>query len=137
MKAARRPVVFILFYVALSLASCSAFSSARLSNIRMAKDETGAALTSSYTPLQTFCVIADARGIKPGSIVQAKWIATSAAGVAADTKINTSDYIYKSGVTHIYFKLSTWDDSSWPSGSYKVLLLLDGVQVGEQAFAVK
>ncbi len=137
MKAARLSVVFVLFCVALLLASCTFVSATRLSNVRMATDETGETPTSSYTPLQTFCVIADANGIKPGSVVEAKWIAANAHGVAADTKINTSDYTYKSGVAHVYFKLSTWDDSSWPVGSYKVVLLLDGVPVAEQAFSVK
>ncbi len=137
MKAARLTVICVLFCLALALASCSLFSATRLSNIRTATDETGKTPISSYTPLQTFCVIADVNGIQPGSVVEAKWMATSAQGVAADTKINTSDYVYKSGVEHIYFKLSTWDDSSWPVGSYKVILLLDGVQVGERAFTVK
>ncbi len=137
MKATRLSSFFLLFCVALFTASCSVFSSQRLSNIRMARDETGKTPANSYTPLQTFCVISDVSGVKPGSLIQARWFVTSAQGVAPDTRINTSDYIYKAGVGHVYFKLSTWDDSSWPVGSYKVVLLLDGVQVGEQAFAVQ
>ncbi len=137
MQAARLTAFFLLFCVALFTASCGPFSSHQLSNIRMARDETGRTLTRFYTPLQTFCVISDVSGVKPGSLIQARWFVTSAQGVAPDTRINTSDYIYKAAVGRVYFKLSTWDDSNWPVGSYKVILLLDGVQVGEQAFAVQ
>ncbi len=137
MKASRLAVFSVLVGVFTTLAACSLFSSERLSNVRMTTDETGKTPTVSYTPLQTFCVVADVGGVKTGSLIQAKWFATEARGVAPNTKINTSDYVYQPGVAHVYFKLGTWDDSSWPSGSYKVVLLLDGIQVGEQAFSVK
>ena len=119
------------------LSSCGLFSRGPLSNIRMTSDDTGKTTVSSYGPLGTFCVFTDAQGIKAGSIIRAVWVVVDAQGVAPNTRINTSDYKYQPGVKHVFFKLSTWDDSNWPVGSYKVSLFLDGAAVGEQTFAVK
>ncbi len=137
MKATKFAAHFILVCAALLVASCSPFSRNQLSNLRMTTDQTGKTTATVYTPLQEFCVFADVRGIKTGSVIQARWIATKAQGVAPDTKINTSDYIYQPGVAHVYFKLATWDDSSWPVGSYRVDLFVDGKPAGQQTFSVQ
>lgn len=137
MRTASFRILVIVCLAGIALTSCSLFPRGPLSNIRLTSDDTGRTTVNSYHPLQTFCVFADAQGIKAGSIIRAVWVVVDAQGVARNTRINTSDYAYKAGVQHVYFKLSTWDDSDWPAGSYKVSLFLDGAAVGEQTFAVK
>jgi hypothetical protein len=137
MRTASFRILIILCLAGIALASCSLLPRGQLSNIRMTTDDTGSTAVESYNPLQTFCVFADAQGIKAGSVIRAIWVAVDAQGVAPNTKINTSDYTYLPGVKHVFFKLSTWDDSNWPVGSYQVKLFLDGAPVGEQSFAVK
>ncbi len=137
MKIAVAKLLLILCFTVAFGTSCSLSLERSVSNIRMTADETGKTTVTSYNPLQAFCVFADVQGIKAGSIVRAIWFAVNARGVAANTKINTSDYAYKSGVRHVFFKLATWDDSSWPPGSYTVKLYVNGTPVGEQSFAVR
>ncbi len=133
-----RPAIYLLFSLCTFLwTSCSPLAKPSLSDIRMSADQTGKVTVVSYTPLQAFCVYADVQGVKIGSVIRAQWLAVNVAGVATDTRINTSDYIYRQGDQHIYFKLATWDDSSWPAGSYSVQLFIDGVKAGEQAFTVQ
>ena len=130
-------ISILLCVTVLALTSCSLLSRAPLSNLRMTTDDSGKTTVNSYHPLETFCVFADAQGMKAGSIIRAVWVAVDAQGVAPNTRINTSDYTYKPGIQHVFFKLSTWDDSNWPVGSYKVSLFLDGAPAGEQTFTVK
>jgi len=107
-----------------------------VSNIRMATDDTGKTTTTLYASSVPFFVFADLSGLKPGSIVEAKWYVIAATGVEANSIINTSDYTYELGIGFIYFKLTTNDGSDWPSGSYRVELYLDGIKTGEQTFTV-
>jgi hypothetical protein len=107
-----------------------------VSNIRMATDDTGKTTTTSYASSDPFFVFADLSGLKPGSIVEAKWYVITATGVEANSVINTSDYTFQSGIGFIYFKLITNDGSDWPGGSYRVELYLDGVKAGEKTFTV-
>ncbi len=118
--------------------ACSTFQSTpTVSNIRMATDDTGKTSTSMYAPSDQFYVFADLGGIKVGSVIEAKWYAVNAQGVAANSELNTSDYTYETGVNFVYFQLSTTDGGNWPTGTYRVELFLDGTKVGEQAFTVQ
>ncbi len=137
MRIARPGVLLVLWIAAISVTACSLFPQSPLTNIRMTADETGKQVVTSYGPLQAFCVFADVQGLKAGSVIRAIWSTVDAKGVAPNTKINTSDYSYKSGVKHVFFKLATWDDSNWPAGTYSVKLYVDGVVVGEQGFSVR
>jgi hypothetical protein len=108
-----------------------------ISNIRMTTDDTGKTPTSSYAPTDKFYVFADLSSIKVGSVIEARWYAVNAQGVTANSEINTSDYTYESGIGFVYFQLSNTDTGSWPAGSYRVEIYLDGTKVGEQGFTVQ
>jgi hypothetical protein len=118
--------------------ACNALSrKPTVSNIRMTTDESGKTAASSYAPGDKFFVFADLGGLSVGSDVQAKWYAVDAHGVALNSLINTSDYKYESGITYVYFQLSTSDGGDWPTGTYRVQMYLDGIMVGEREFAVQ
>ncbi len=135
-----RKLSFILASIVLlaSILACSALATKpTISNIRMTTDKSGNTTTSSYAPSAAFYVFADLSGLSKGSVVQAKWYAVNAQGLDPNTELNTSDYTYESGISYVYFQLTTSDGSDWPAGSYKVELYLDGAKVGEQAFTVQ
>lgn len=130
----------LLAGIALIIATlaCNALSpKPSVSNLRMATDQTGSTVTTSYAPGDAFYVFADLSGIKTGSVVEAKWYAVNATGVNTNSEINTSDYTYEPGISYVYFKLTTNDGSDWPSGSYKVEIYLDGTKTGEVGFNVQ
>ncbi len=130
-------LIGVIAVIAATLA-CSALSTTpTVSNIRMATDDTGKTSTSTYSPGAPFYVFADLSGIKTGSVIEAKWYAVDAAGVDANSEINTSDYTYEQGIGYVYFQLTTNDGSDWPTGSYRVEIYLDGTKVGEQGFTVQ
>ncbi len=121
-----------------SILACSTLTTTpTISNIRMTTDKSGNTTTSSYAPSAAFYVFADLNGLAKGSVVQAKWYAVNAQGLDPNTVLNTSDYTYESGISYVYFQLTTSDGSDWPTGSYKVELYLDGAKVGEQGFTVQ
>lgn len=131
-------IVFAVVAILAATLACGSLSTTpTVSNIRMTTDNTGKTPTSSYGPSDKFYVFADLSGIKVGSIVEAKWYAVNAAGVQANSEINTSDYTYQSGVGFVYFQLSNSDTGIWPTGSYRVEIYLDGTKVGEQGFTVQ
>ena len=125
--------------ILLAMLACSGGSSSAptVSNIRMTTDDSGKTPTSTYAPSAEFFVFADLSGLSAGQVVEAKWYAVDAQGVDKNSEINTSDYTYASGISYVYFKLSTSDGGDWPTGSYRVELYLDGTKVGEQGFAVQ
>jgi len=138
LKNSRNPAIVLVLVIIFVILSCNALSGQpTVSNIRMATDETGKTTTTSYTPGDSFFVFADLSGLKPGSVVEAKWYAVDAVGVDANSEINTSDYTYQPGISFVYFKLTTNDGSDWPAGSYKVEIYLDGTLVGEKTFTVQ
>lgn len=138
MRFRKLPVLLATIAMVSAILACSSFESTpTVSNVRMATDDTGKTPTSTYAPSAQFYVFADLSSIKVGSIIEAKWYAVNAQGVDANSELNTSDYTYESGVSFVYFQLSTTDGSDWPAGSYSVDLFLDGGKVGEQGFTVQ
>ncbi len=134
----RKYSIYSAIAVIVATLACNALAPKPVvSNIRMATDNTGKTTTSSYSPSDAFYVFADLSGIKPGSVIEAKWIAVNASGFDTNSELNTSDYNYESGIAFVYFQLTTPDGSDWPSGSYKVEIYLDGTKTGEQIFNVQ
>lgn len=134
----KKSVLLVAVALVAAILACSSLASTpTVSNFRMTTDDTGKTPTSTYTPSDQFYVFADLSSIKVGSVIEAKWYAVNAQGVDANSELNTSDYTYESGVNFVYFQLSTSDGSDWPTGSYRVDVLLDGTKVGEQGFTVQ
>ena len=82
-------------------------------------------------------MFADLSGLSVGQLVEARWYAVSASAVQPNSPIDTSDYKYQSGISFVYFQLSTRDGNDWPTGTYRVEVYLDGTKVGEQSFTVQ
>ncbi len=140
MKIGKYTLLLACVAIVASMLACSSLSfstTPAVSNIRMATDETGKTVTTSYAPGAPFYVFADLRGLSKGQMIQAKWYAVNAQGVDPNSELNPSQYAYEEGVSYVYFQLTTNDGSDWPTGTYRVELYLDGAKVGEQAFTVQ
>ncbi len=138
----RKLFVSLALIVAIAVTLACSFSSIlggppTVSNIRMTTDESGSTTTTTYSPNAAFFVFADLANLSAGQVIEAKWYAVSATGLDANLALNTSDYTFQSGISYIYFKLSTSDGSPWPTGTYKVELYLDNAKVGEALFTVQ
>src|SRR3989337_3914075 len=64
----------VLALVASSLACAALSTELGLSNLRMAFDQDGQNLTSTYSPSDVFYAVADLSNAPQGTAVQAKWI---------------------------------------------------------------
>ena len=138
MRSHRRSFLLASLLVLAAILACSGLGAApTVSNVRMTTDASGKSVTSSYAPGDAFVVFADLDGLAVGSKVDASWFTDNAQGMAPGTQISTSSYTYEAGVGSIYFQLTTSDGGDWPTGSYRVEILLDGNKVGEQAFSVQ
>lgn len=103
----------------------------------MATDDSGKTTTSSYAPGDAIYVFADLNGLYAGSILEARWYAVDNNRLPANSRLSSADYGYESGISYMYFELTTTDGSDWPIGSYRVQVLLDRTKVGEQGFTVE
>lgn len=138
MNSNKTPIVLAAIALLIAAMACTGIETTpTVSNVRMATDDSGETPTSTYAPGDDFFVFADLAGIEVGSLIQSKWYAVDAEGVDPNSEINTSDYTYESGISYVYFQLSTSDGGDWPPGAYRVELYLDGTKVGEQGFSVR
>lgn len=110
-------------------------SSPHVTNFRMTTDEQGQNTTLVYSPYQAFNVFFDVQGVDPGTHFEAKWYSENAVGFDSSAPLKVSDYYYEQGVSSIYFQL-TYSDS-WPTGTYRVEVYMDGTKVGEEKFSVR
>jgi len=108
-----------------------------LSNLRMAFDQDGQNLTSTYSPSDVFYAVADLSNAPQGTAVQAKWIAVNAEGTEPNLEFQeqTLDMSEETFSGTIYFQLS--NDEGWPPGQYKVDLYLNGTLAQSAEFSVQ
>ncbi len=138
MKTRKLSIALASMVLLAGILACTALTTTpTVSNIRMTTDKSGNTTTSKYAPGDAFYVFADLSGLSKGQVVEAKWYAVNVQGLDPNAALNTSDYTYESGISYVYFQLTTSDGSDWPTGSYRVEIYLDGVRVGEQGFTVQ
>jgi len=127
----------VLALVASSLACAALSTELGLSNLRMAFDQDGQNLTSTYSPSDVFYAVADLSNAPQGTAVQAKWIAVNAEGTEPNLEFQeqTLDMSEETFSGTIYFQLS--NDEGWPPGQYKVDLYLNGTLAQSAEFSVQ
>jgi hypothetical protein len=114
------PVCATFLVLALSACSFSA-SSANISSAKMATDKDGKNPTKTFSPDQPFYCIVELSNAPDDTKVRAVWTAVKAEGADANTKIDEAKATSGSG--QLQFNLS--NQSSWPTGDYKVDLYLN------------
>lgn len=133
--------IFIWFAVlalAASSLACAAFNrELGLSNARMAFDQDGQNVTSTFSPTDVFYVVADLANAPRGTKIDAKWIAVNAADTDPNLEFQTQtlDITDERFTGNIYFQLS--NDAAWPAGQYRVDLYLNDALAGSVEFSVE
>jgi hypothetical protein len=133
---------FIVLLAVLSLVvsslACEALSTElSLTNLRMAFDQDGNNVTTTFGPNDIFYAVADLGNAPQGTKVEAKWTAVNAADTEPNLEFQTQtlDITEESFSGTIYFQLS--NDEGWPAGQYKVDLYLNGTLAQTAEFSVQ
>jgi hypothetical protein len=120
-------VLFAVFALVVSSLACS-FGNTELglTNLRMALDQDGKNVTTTFSPTDVFYAVADLANAPQSTKVEAKWTAVNAADTEPNLEFQTQnlDITEESFSGTIYFQLS--NDEGWPTGQYKVDLYLNG-----------
>lgn len=127
----------ILVLVISALACAGLSTELGLSNLRMAFDQDGQNVTTTYSPSDIFFAVADLSNAPQGTAVQARWIAVDAEGTEPNLEFQeqTLDITQENFSGTIYFQLS--NDDGWPAGQYKVDLYLNGALAQSIDFSVQ
>ena len=130
------PVLLAVLALVASSLACS-LTEMSLQNARMAFDQDGKQVTSTYSSSDIFFAVADLNNAPAGTAVVAKWIAVNIEGEEPGSVFQeqTLDISEESFTGTIYFQLS--NDSGWPNGDYKVELYLNGALTQTVTFNVQ
>lgn len=131
-------ILLAVLSLILSSLACAALSrELGLTNLRMAFDQDGNNVTTTFSPTDIFYAVADLANAPQGTKVEAKWTAVNAADTEPNLEFQTQtlDITEQSFSGTIYFQLS--NDEGWPAGQYKVDLYLNGTLAQTAEFSVQ
>ena len=130
-------LVAVLALVLSSLACAVGNTELGLTNLRMAFDQDGENVTTTFSPTDVFYAVADLANAPQGTKVEAKWTAVNAADTEPNLEFQTQtlDITEETFSGNIYFQLS--NDEGWPTGQYKVDLYLNGALAQTAEFSVQ
>lgn len=108
-----------------------------LTNLRMAFDQEGENVTTTFSPTDVFYAVAELANAPQGTQVEARWTAINAADTEPNLEFQTQtiDITEESFTGAIYFQLS--NDQGWPAGQYKVDVYLNGTLAQTAEFSVQ
>lgn len=137
MKSRFMVLIAVLVLVVSSLACAVGNTELGLTNLRMAFDQDGENVTTTFAPTDVFYAVADLANAPQGTVVEAKWIAVNAADTEPNLEFQTQtlDITEESFTGNIYFQLS--NDEGWPTGQYRVDIYLNGALAQSAEFSVQ
>ncbi len=97
-------------------------STARIAEARLAKDQAGGQVTTTFAPTDTFYLLVDLANAPDDTRVKASWTAVDVEGAAPNTVLD--DVELTSSDATLTFDLT--NDNPWPAGDYQVELFLNG-----------
>ena len=127
----------ILTLVLSSPACSSTNRQPMVSNLRMALDQEGRDIRSSFAPNDIFYAVAEIANAPRGTKLETKWIAVNTMGADPNFEFQTQtlDLTDETVTGKIYFQLS--NDKPWPAGQYRVELYLNSAPAGSAGFIVQ
>ena len=130
------PVLLAVLALVASSLACS-LTEMSLDNARMAFDQDGKNVTSTFSSTDVFYAVADLSNAPNGTKVIAKWVAVNIEGEDPGSVFQeqTLDITEDSFSGTIYFQLS--NDGGWPSGDYKIDLYLNDALTQSITFNVQ
>ena len=129
------PVLLAILALVVSTLACDFGAEPGVSNLRMVTDESGETNTTSYSSSEDFYVFFDVTLVEVGTYFEAQWYALDIEGEDPNTPFTSIEYNLEEGADSVYFQL--FNDSDWPTGTYRVEVYMEGVKVGEQQFSVR
>lgn len=132
------PILLAVLALAFSSLACEALSpEMSLDNLRMAYDQNGAELTSTFSATDVIYAVADLSSAPQGTVVKAIWTAVDVVDTDAGLEFQeqTIDVTEESFSGMIYFQLS--NDDGWPSGLYRVDVYLNDTLAQSLEFNVE
>jgi hypothetical protein len=132
------PIVLAVAAVALASFACALSNKeASVTNVRMAHDQDGLDVTTTFAPTDVFYVVADLKDAAQGTVIKAKWAVVDVPGIETPPKFpeQSLDITEATDSRTFYFKLSNGVD--WPAGSYRVDLYLNDTLTQSLEFNVE
>lgn len=132
------PIFFAVLALVFSALACESLSTEMsLENLRLAYDENGEQVTSTFGADDIFYAVADLKNAPQGTLVKAVWTAVDVQDTDEGLEIQEQklDITEESFSGAIYFQLS--NDDRWPSGQYKVDLYLNETLAQSMEFSVE
>ena len=116
-----------------SLACSFSASTASIKDAKLARDNEGTQPTTTFSPTDTFFLLAELANAPDDTKAKASWTAVEVEGEQPNTFIDQAELTSGSGTLH--FKLS--NNGPWPAGKYKVDLYLNDKMVKTLEFTVQ
>ena len=132
------PILLAVLALMFSSLACAALSAEMsLENLRLAYDEDGEQVTSTFGANDIFYAVADLNNAPQGTVVKAVWTAVDVEDTdkGLEFQEQTLDISEESFSGAIYFQLS--NDQGWPSGKYKVDMYLNDTLAQSLEFNVE
>jgi len=120
------PILLAVLALVVSSLACAALDTELgLSNLRMAYDEDGENVTTTFSPSDVFYAVGDLKNAPQGTVVRANWVAVNVIDTEAGLEFQeqTLDISEENFSGTIYFQLS--NDEGWPTGQYRVDVYLN------------
>ncbi len=137
MKSRKLSVLLAIMALIASTLACGT-GELSLDNARMATDEAGTQIVTSYSSVDDFIIVAELNNAVKGTIVEVRWYLTSAEGFEAgeitpeDGSSITIEEDYFTGTVN--FRLTS--DTQWPAGDFQAELYLNGALIHTLNFTV-
>jgi hypothetical protein len=128
----------LIALICISLACNLASQEMSLIDLRMAYDEEGERTTTQYSTTDVFYVVGELNNAPAGTLLEAEWRAARIDGYEPDELIyeqEINDFTEEEFSGTVYFQLS--NDAGWPTGEYRVDILLDGTLIESLVFSVR
>jgi hypothetical protein len=132
------PILLAILALVFSSLACEALSTEMtLENLRMAYDENGRQVTSTFSAADVFYAVAELENATQGAVVTARWTAVDVAETEAGLEFQeqTIDITEEKSTGTIYFQLS--NDDGWPVGLYRVDIYLNDTLAQSLEFSVE
>lgn len=135
---AKKLSILLAAFVLIAAQLACAVGEPTLSNVRTAKDEDGAQVTSTFGAFDTIYVVGDLANGVAGNQITSRWYFDNVPGATSGSLIDEStiDVTEESFNGTVYFFFPPQTDG-WPLGTYKVEVYFNGVLNGTVFFTIQ
>lgn len=137
MKANRISILLAVAALIVSTLAC-ALGEPTLSNVRVARDQDGTQLSTTFSSTDTIYVVSDLSNGVAGNVVTSKWTVVSVEGYdpgfVVDEVDLTLDEDQLSYTVYFYFEPP---EGGWPFGTYQVEVFFNGAPVNTVQFTIQ